>query len=93
MPATSDRLSKWQRRRRLDELRLLSGLPQQTRFHFATLPPQLVRILWRLRSVYNYFADPSAGSLNTLYYDASTRRSPREHLYERRYGITFREAL
>ena len=39
---------KWRRRRRMDELRVLGGQPQQTRFRFAAMPVQARQTVWRM---------------------------------------------
>lgn len=81
---------KWRRRRKLDEIRIMSGLRQKTRFKFATLSTQGRQTVWRFVRDFNYFTID--GERNTLYYDSETHRTPFEARHEKKYGIRFMPA-
>lgn len=81
---------KWRRRRKLDEIRIMSGLRQKTRFKFATLSTQGRQTVWRLVRDFNYFTID--GERSTLYYDSETHRTPFEASHEKKYGIRFMPA-
>ena len=76
------------RKRRMDELRVLSGLPQRTRFKFAALSTQGRQTVWRMVRKHNYFQ--MDGEPRTLYYDGDTRRSKNESYYTKKYGLKFK---
>lgn len=82
----------WKKTRKMEHLRFLSGLPQQTKFHFASMPEKTTKAIWHLTTKYNYFRDEKIGGLYTLFYDEQTHRTPMEHLYTKRYGLKFKEA-
>ena len=78
---------KRRRKRRTDELRKLSGLPQKTRFRFSTLPAKTVKTIWRMVNKRNYFQ--MEGKRLVLYYDNSTRRTNAEKYLTKKYGLRF----
>lgn len=82
--AMSERLK---RKRRMDELRVLSGLPQRTRFKFAALSTQGQQTVWRMVRKRNYFQ--VEGEPHTLYYDGETNRVPTEARLSKKYGLHF----
>lgn len=81
---------KWRRRRRMDELRVLGGQPQQTRFRFAAMPVQARQTVWRMVAKRNYFQ--AEGDPFTLYYDGETSRVPTEDYLANKYGLRFIQA-
>ena len=78
---------RWKRKRRMDELRVLSGLPQRTRFKFAKLTTQGRQTVWRMVRKHNYFQ--VSGEPRTLYYDGDTRRVYTEARLAKKYGLHF----
>lgn len=78
---------KWRRKRRLDELRVLSGLPQRTRFRFAALTTQGRQTVWRMVRKRGYFQVD--GEPRTLYYDGETMRVHTEARLAMKYGLHF----
>ena len=78
---------KWKRKRRYDELRVMSGLPQRTRFKFAALSTQGRQTVWRMVRKHNYFQ--MDGEPRTLYYDGETRRVRTEARLAKKYGLHF----
>ena len=78
---------KWRRKRRYDELRVMSGLPQRTRFKFAALSTQGRQTVWRMVRKHNYFQ--MDGEPRTLYYDGDTRRVYTEARLAKKYGLHF----
>ena len=78
---------KWKRKRRYDELRVMSGLPQRTRFKFAALSTQGRQTVWRMVRKHNYFQ--MDGEPRTLYYDGETRRVHTEARLAKKYGLHF----
>lgn len=78
---------KWRRKRRYDELRVMSGLPQRTRFKFAALSTQGRQTVWRMVRKHNYFQ--MDGEPRTLYYDGETRRVHTEAHLAKKYGLYF----
>lgn len=78
---------RWKRRRKADELRMLSGLPQRTRFKFAKLTTQGRQTVWRMVKKRNYFQVD--GEPRTLYYDGETRRVHTEARLAKKYGLHF----
>lgn len=82
----------WKKTRKMEHLRFMSGMKQQTNFRFAKMPERTYKAIWCLETKYNYFRDEEVGGLFTLFYDKQTRRTPKEHLYIKRYGLKFKEA-
>lgn len=78
---------RWKRKRKVDELRVLSGLPQRTRFKFASLSTQGRQTVWRMVRKRNYFQ--VEGEPHTLYYDGETNRVPTEARLSKKYGLHF----
>lgn len=78
---------RWKRKRKADELRMLSGLPQRTRFKFAKLTTQGRQTVWRMVKKRNYFQVD--GEPRTLYYDGETRRVHTEARLAKKYGLHF----
>ena len=78
---------RWKRKRRMDELRVLSGFPQRTRFKFAKLTTQGRQTVWRMVRKHNYFQ--VGGEPRTLYYDGETRRVYTEARLAKKYGLHF----
>lgn len=81
---------KWRRRRRMDELRVLGGQRQQTRFRFAVMPVQARQMVWRMVAKRNYFQ--AEGEPFTLYYDGETNRVSTEAYLAKKYGLRFIQA-
>lgn len=75
-----------------DRTRFLSGQPQLTNFRIVKYSYKLKLVINRLIRVYNYFTDEEVGGLYTLYYDKDTKRTPRENIYSKRYGLKFEQA-
>ena len=78
---------KWRVTRRLDELRVLSGQPQRTRFRFKAMPIRIYKAKWYLCRNYGYRNDPA--NIHVLLYGTDTRRVREAH-YEKKYGLTFK---
>ena len=79
---------KRSRTRRMEELRVMSGLPQRTKFKIRMIPVKVYNVMWTLRKKYNYFFKTDSA---TLYYDSQTNRNPNEQYYIDRYGIKFEQ--
>lgn len=75
-------------KRRIDELRFLSGKPQKTRFKFSSCPMKTYRSKWYLinRKQYCETQDPYILERN------ENTRLVNEGYYNRKYGIKFVEA-
>lgn len=82
----------WKKNRRLDELRVMSGLPRETKFHLKRYPQKTRLAIWHLERRYNYFRDEEVGGLYTLFYDEETKRTPREQYYIDKYHLKFEQA-
>jgi len=80
---------KRSRTRRIEEWRVKSGLPQQTKFKIKIIPKRVYQAMWHLKSKYDYFFDTDS---TTLYYDSQTNRRPNEQYYINKYGIKFERA-
>lgn len=72
---------------KMDELRVLSGKPQETRLRMRKLSPKALNAKMYLRKFYNYFY--SDGEPFVLCYDAETKRHPKEEYYTRKFGFKF----
>lgn len=72
---------------KIDELRVLSGKPQETRLRIRKLSPKALNAKMYLRKSYNYFY--SDGEPFVLCYDAETKRHPKEEYYTRKFGFKF----
>lgn len=86
----ADRKAAHEKWRRMDELRVLGGQPQQTRFRFAAMPVQARQTVWRMVAKRNYFQ--AEGDPFTLYYDGETSRVPTEDYLANKYGLRFIQA-
>lgn len=80
---------KRSRSRKVDEWRVMSGLPQRTKFKIKLIPDKVYKTMWHLQKKYNYFFEPGRA---TLYYDSQTDRRPNEQYYIDKYGIKFEQA-
>lgn len=80
---------KRSRTRKMDGWRVMSGLPQQTRFKIKVIPKRVYQTMWTLSNKYNYFFETDSA---TLYYDSQTKRRPNEQYYIDKYGIKFERA-
>ena len=76
----------WKRKRRMDELRVLSGMSQKTRFKLKSINSKA----YNLEHRYGYFGVD--GEAYTLFYDKETRRCRHEGYYSRKYGLRFVKA-
>lgn len=90
------RKRRWKLVRRIDELRVLSGLPQRTRFKMKSMTNGAYKAKWNLikRRGYIESTDPY-----TLLCDGGTQRAPKcgnpratEEYYARKYKLRFIEA-
>lgn len=72
---------------KMDELRVLSGKPQETRLRIRKLSPKALNAKMYLHKSYNYFY--SKGEPFILCYDFKTRRHPKEEYYTRKFGFRF----
>lgn len=81
---------RWKRKRRMDELRVLSGLPQRTRFKLKSINSKAYQAKWYLEHRYGYFG--VEGEAYALFYDKETRRCRQEGYYSRKYGLRFIKA-
>lgn len=73
-----------------ERMRFRMGLPQKTKLtrHLKTLTPEArkrYQAKWHLKNALGYIW----GEGYTMYYDDNTKRSPKEHLYVKRYKIKF----
>lgn len=83
--------SKSQKKLRKSEtFRVISGIPQRTKFHIRVVPIKTSRAMQLLRREYNYFYDTLDEM--TLYYDSETRRNPREQYFIDKYHLKFEQA-
>lgn len=85
--AKRKRVVSWKRKRKVDELRLLSGMPTKTRHHFKSMPVQCRQTIWRLVRRNDYFQVEEEPF--TLYYDALTHRTRGEPHLAKKYGLRF----
>lgn len=88
------RIRKWKTRRRLDQMRIFEGKPQETKLRFREMPKRAYRAKWRLIHLYGYI--PADGSPYILHYNSNTSRrtSSRygEAHFETRYHFRFEPA-
>lgn len=88
-----ERKRRWKLTRRMDELRVLSGQPQQTGFKFKSITRRAYAAKWYLCHRYGYYE--CEGEPYTLLYDGRTRRRPErgavasEEYYARKYKLKF----
>lgn len=74
---------------RMEQWRISSGLPQQTKRHYNPIPKRVRRAIYRLRAVYSYLYTDATPY--TLYYDKETRRTSREQHFVDAFGLIFKE--
>ena len=79
--------AKRKRKRRYDELRIMSGLEPFTRLHVKTMPYKAYKAKWHLCRRYGYME--AGGDPYALLYDDQTRRID-EGFYERKYKLRFK---
>lgn len=72
---------------KMDELRVMSGKPQETRLRIRKLSPKALNAKMYLRKSCNYFY--SDGEPFVLCYDSETKRHPKEEYYTRKFGFKF----
>lgn len=72
---------------KMDELRVLSGKPQETRLRIRKLSQKALNAKMYLRKSYNYFY--SKGEPFILCYDSKTKRHPKEEYYTEKFGFKF----
>lgn len=89
--------AKCKRLRKMDELRVMSGLPQKTKFKIKTITKKSYKAKWWLIKQYGYYA--CDGEPYTLLYDETTKRMPfhetkkhTERYYTEKYGLCFEKA-
>ena len=75
------------RKRRYDELRVMSGLRPLTKFRMRAIQPKAYKAKWSLCRRQGYMEAEGAPYL--LLYDDTTRRSKNESYYTKKYGIKF----
>lgn len=95
------RTKKWKVRRRIDELRIMEGKPQQTNLRFRDTPKRTYNIKSHLVRTYGYIKSPD--DPYTLLYDENTKRrivGPKstrkigtEQYYENKYHLKFKERI
>lgn len=80
--------------RRIEEMRVMSGQPQQTRIRLKTMPLRCYSAKWHLCRHYGYYE--CEGEPYTLLYDEKTRRRlntrtriSSEEYYTKTYGLRF----
>lgn len=78
--------AKRKRKRRYDELRVMSGLEPLTRLPVKTMPYKAYKAKWHLCRRYGYME--AEGDPYALLYDEQTRRMD-EGFYERKYKLRF----
>lgn len=77
---------KRRRKRRMDTLRVMSGMPQQTGYRIRILPIRTQKAIWLLGR--RGYIKTARNSVKMLY-DTDTKRTPNEQLYTKKYGIQF----
>lgn len=79
---------EWEKKRKYDEIRRMSGMRQVTGFRFSKYTTQQQRqTIWRMVNKRNYFQ--VEGELFTLYYDGETRRTRYEDRLAKRHRLKF----
>lgn len=78
---------KRSRKRRLDELLVMSGRKPLTRLRLRAMPRKAYQARWYLERRYDYFT--VEGEPYSLYYDSETRRCRNETYYTEKYGLRF----
>lgn len=72
---------------KMDELRVMSGKPQETKLRMRNLSQKALNAKIYLRKSHNYFY--SKGEPFVLCYDNETKRSKKEKYYANKFGFTF----
>lgn len=80
--------AKWKRKRRYDELRVMSGLRPLTKFRMKAMQRKAYQAKWTLCRRHGYMEAEGAPYL--LLYDDTTRRSKNESYYIKKYGLKFK---
>lgn len=78
---------KHHRMYKMEQLRIISGIPQETKLRIRNLSPKALNAKMYLRKKYNYFY--SSGEPFVLCYDEETRRAKREKYYTEKFGFSF----
>lgn len=84
----SKRVKSWQRTMQMEKFRVISCIPQQTRFKFADIPIKAYHAKYNLITKHGYFA--FEGEPYTIGYDRNTHRMNEEY-YKNKYGFSFEE--
>jgi chromosome condensin MukBEF complex kleisin-like MukF subunit len=84
----SKRVKSWQRTMQMEKFRVISCIPQQTRFKFADMPIKAYQAKYNLITKHGYFA--FEGEPYTIGYDRNTHRMDEEY-YKNKYGFSFEE--
>lgn len=84
----SKRVKSWQRTMQIEKFRVISCIPQQTRFKFADMPIKAYHAKYNLITKHGYFA--FEGEPYTIGYDRNTHRMNEEY-YKNKYGFSFEE--
>ena len=79
--------NKWRRKRRYDELRVMSGLRPLTKFRMKAMQRKAYKAKWGLCRRQGYME--AEGNPYLLLYDGTTRRSKNESYYTKKYGLKF----
>lgn len=72
---------------KMDEIRVMSGMPQKTRLRMRKLTNRALNAKMYLKKKYNYFY--SKGEPFVLCFDEDTKRSKREQYYTEKFGFQF----
>lgn len=75
------------RMHKMEQLRVMSGIPQATKLRIRKLSPKALNAKMYLRKKYNYFY--SSGEPFVLCYDEETKRAKREKYYAEKFGFSF----
>lgn len=86
------RAAVWKKRRKLDELRYMSGMETKTKFRHKRWPKKTYKAIFHLTKHLDYFLDEEVGGDYTLFYDEETKRSPFEQHYIEKYRLKFQQA-
>ena len=81
------KVAKWKRKRRYDELRVMSGLRPLAKFRMKAIQPKAYKAKWGLCRRQGYMEAEGAPYL--LLYDDTTRRSKNESYLTKKYGLKF----
>lgn len=79
--------AKWKRKRRYDELRVMSGLRPLTKFRMKAIQRKAYTAKWGLCRRRGYME--ADGDPYLLLYDGSTRRTKNESYLTKKYGLKF----